>query len=73
MAQHQDLCVLGHGVHAVDGQCLYDLTDETVEEAERHGPAGSPLGSWLVKPAIALSDPSGQELSGLRRRLGAGR
>lgn len=34
--QHQDLGVLGYGVHAVDRQGFYDATKETVEEAERH-------------------------------------
>jgi hypothetical protein len=58
-SQHQDLCVFGDGVHAVERQGLDDSAEETVEEGVRHGRAGSPLGSCLVKAAIALLDPSG--------------
>ena len=39
MAQHEDLGVLGHGVHLVDADRLGDATDEPVEEGERHGSA----------------------------------
>lgn len=53
VTQHQDLCVLGHVVHAVNRQDLDDPTDQSVEEAERHGNAGSLLGSCLVKLVIA--------------------
>jgi hypothetical protein len=58
VTQHQDLCVLGDGVHAMDRQDLDDATDYAVEEAECHGTAGSRLGSCLVKLAIPLLDPS---------------
>ena len=60
MAQYQDLGVLGDAVSAMKGQGLDDATNKAVEEAERHGRSGSLLGSWLVKLAIALLDPSGR-------------
>ena len=41
------------GTHSLD-----DAAEQMVEEAERHGRAGSPLGSFLVKATIASSDPS---------------
>ena len=59
VAEHQDLRILGDGVHPVDAQELDDATDQAVEEAERHGVAGSPSRSCLVKPTIGLLDPSG--------------
>ena len=59
VAEHQDLGVLGDGVHPVDAQELDDATDQAVEEAERHGAAGSLVRSCLVKPTIGLLDPSG--------------
>jgi hypothetical protein len=37
LAKHQNLRVLGDGVHVVDAQELDDATDQAVEEAERHG------------------------------------
>jgi hypothetical protein len=57
MAQHQDLGVLGYGVHAVERQGLDDPAEQTGEKAERHGRAGSPLRSCLVKSGIALLNP----------------
>ncbi len=39
---------------------LDDAADQAVEEAERHGTAGSSSGSCLVKPWIGLLDPSGR-------------
>jgi hypothetical protein len=59
MAEHQDLGVFGDGVHAVERQGLDDPAEQTVEKAGRHGLAGSPIGSCLVKATIALLDPSG--------------
>ena len=38
---------------------LKEATDQAVEEAEGHGPAGSLPRSWLVKLRIRLLDPSG--------------
>ncbi len=59
VTHHQDLGVLGDGVHAVHRQDLDDATNKTVEEAERHGSARSLLGSFLVKLGIALFPRSG--------------
>jgi hypothetical protein len=42
----------------VDAKELDHATDQAIEEAEGHGPAGSPPRSWLVKPRIRLLDPS---------------
>jgi hypothetical protein len=36
LAQHEDLRVLGDGVHPADPDQLDDASDESVEEAERH-------------------------------------
>jgi hypothetical protein len=49
MTEHQDLRVFGDGVHAVERQRFDDAAEQTVEEAERYGRAGSPLGSCPVK------------------------
>lgn len=59
VAQHEDLGVVGSGVHVVDGQDLKDATDQAVEEAERHRSARSLFTTCLVKSAIKLLDPSG--------------
>ncbi|MGH9055566.1 MAG: hypothetical protein ACRDZX_01880 [Acidimicrobiales bacterium] len=37
VAEDQDLGVLGTGVHPVNTHNLEDTTDQTVQEAERHG------------------------------------
>jgi len=70
VAQHQDLCVLGDGVHVVDRRDLEDATDQAIEKAEGDGSAGSLLESCQVKPGIVLLDPSGRPpaRSGGRRR-----
>jgi hypothetical protein len=47
---------------------LDDPTNETVEEAERHGPEGLPHGSWLVKPLIGVVGPFRDSSSSLARR-----
>jgi hypothetical protein len=43
----------------MDTRELDDTSEQAVEEAERHGVAGSPLRSVLVKPVIGFLDPSG--------------
>ena len=67
LAQYQDLGVLGDAVHVGGRQGLDDATDQAMEEAERHRSPGSLFGFWLVKPAIALLDPSGNVLASLTR------
>ncbi len=52
VAQHEDLRVLGHGVPPASRDQLNDASDQTVEEAERHGTGASPTASSLVKPMI---------------------
>lgn len=59
VAQHQDLGVLGDGVHVVDREDLDDATYQAIEEAERHGAAPSLLVSCQVKSESELLDPSG--------------
>ena len=54
MTEHQDLRVFGDGVHAMERRGLDDAAEQTVEEAEHHGRAGSSLGSCLIKATIAL-------------------
>jgi hypothetical protein len=49
VAQHEDLRVLGHGVHAVGPDQLDDASDNSIDEAERHGVAASSRPSCLVK------------------------
>jgi hypothetical protein len=58
LTKHQDLRILGDGVHVVDPKELDDATDQAIEEAERHGVAGSRFRSCLVKLTIGLLDPS---------------
>jgi hypothetical protein len=50
MAQHQDLCVLGHRVHPVNVDRIEDAADESVEEREGHGLRAWSRPSCLVKP-----------------------
>ena len=57
VAEHEDLGVLGDLVHPMQPSELDDTADKAVEEAKRHGPAGFPLRSWLVKSRIRLLDP----------------
>ena len=59
MAQHEDLRVLGDGVHVVDRQDLQCTTHQAEEEAEHDGSAGSLFKSCQVKPGIRLLDSSG--------------
>jgi len=59
LTEHQDLGVLGAGIQMVDAKELEDSSEQAVEEAERHGVAGSPLRSILVKPVTDFLDPSG--------------
>jgi hypothetical protein len=49
VAQHEDFGVLGDGVHPVDPAQLQDVSDEAVEEAERHWAGASSSASSLVK------------------------
>jgi hypothetical protein len=58
VAEHEDFGVLGDLAHPMQPSELDDATDKAIEEAEGHGPAGSPPRSWLVKPRIRLLDPS---------------
>ena len=51
LAEHQDLGILGGGVHPVDAHEVDDTTDQAVEEAEGHEAAASPARSSLVKRA----------------------
>lgn len=57
-ATYQDLRILGDGVHVVDGKELDGATDQAIEEAEGHGVAGSRFRSCMIKPTIALLDPT---------------
>ena len=58
VAQHEDLCVLGEGVHPVDPEHLDDASDQAVEEAEGHGAGASSSGaSFLVKPRDRANGP----------------
>jgi len=50
VAQHEDLGVLGQGVHPVDTYRLGDATDEAIEEGERHRRRASFSASCLVNP-----------------------
>ena len=59
VAEYEDLGVLGDLAHPMQPSELDDAADKAVEEAESHGPAGSPPRSWLVNPRIRLLDPSG--------------
>jgi hypothetical protein len=38
----QDVRILGDGVHVVNAKELNDATEQSMEEAERHGVAGWP-------------------------------
>ena len=63
-AQYQVLGVLGELSLRCSGRAA--MTRRTSgRKAGRHGPSGSLLGSWLVKPAIALLGPSPLTPSGL--------
>jgi hypothetical protein len=42
----------------VDGKELDGATDQAIEEAEGHGVAGSRFRSCMIKPTIALLDPT---------------
>ncbi len=59
MAENEDFGVLGDLAHPMQPSEPDGATDKAIEEAECHGPAGSPPRSWLVKPKIRLLDPSG--------------
>ncbi len=48
VAQHKELRVLGDGARAADSDQLDDLTDKSIEEAERHGAAAASSASSLV-------------------------
>lgn len=57
LAEHQDLRVLGDGVHATDPYELDQVADQAVEEAERHRAGASPDPWCLVKPRAELLGP----------------
>jgi hypothetical protein len=57
LAEHQDLRVLGDGVHATDPYELDQVADQAVEEAERHRAGASPDPWCLVKPRAGLLGP----------------
>ena len=52
VTEHEDLGVLGRGVHPMDPKQFGNTADKTVDEAERHGRGAPPDHSWLVKPAM---------------------
>lgn len=59
VAEHEDLRVLGLGIHPMDANDLNDAPDETVEEGQGQERQASPSVLWLVK--------LGQGVSGLFR------
>ena len=59
VAEHEDLSVLGGGVHAMDSDNLEHATDHAVEERQPHSGGAWPCASSLVKPDVELLDPSG--------------
>lgn len=79
LAEHEDLRGLGEGVHPMDAHELEDLTDQAVEEAKRHGPAGSPFrscrsssgsGCWTLRAAMyrrRTAKDSAEEISAAKR------
>jgi hypothetical protein len=52
VTEHEDLGVLGRGVHPTDPKQFGNAADKTVDEAERHGLGASLPQSWLVKPTM---------------------
>ena len=57
VAEHEDLRVLGLGIHPMDANDLNDAPDETVEQGEGYDRQASPSVSWLVKVGQGASGP----------------
>ena len=57
MAEHEDLSVLGRGIHPMDMNDLNDAPDETVEEGQGHDRQASPSVLWLVKLGYGVFGP----------------
>ena len=62
MAEHEDLGILGNGVHSPRLDQFDDATGQAIEKAESQT-AGSPVKSPQVKPEIRFLDPSGTSSS----------
>ena len=57
VAQHEDLRLLGRGVHPMDTEQPEDATDESVEEGQGHEGRASQRALWLVKPGWRVIGP----------------
>ena len=58
VAEHEDLRVLGLGIHPMGANDLNDAPDETVEQGQDQERQVSPSVSWLVKLGQGVLDPS---------------
>jgi hypothetical protein len=56
VAEHEDLRVLGRGIHPMDANDLNDVPDETAEEGQGHDRQASPS-VWLDKVGQGDSGP----------------
>ena len=57
VAEHEDLRVLGLGIHPMGANDLNDAPDETVEQGQDQERQVSPSVSWLVKLGQGVSGP----------------
>jgi hypothetical protein len=57
VAEHEDLSVLGRGIHPMDANDLNDAPDDTVEKGQGHDQQASPRLLWLVTLGQAISGP----------------
>ncbi|MGD0286211.1 MAG: hypothetical protein ABSC31_07520 [Acidimicrobiales bacterium] len=57
VAEHEDLRVLGRGIHPMDANDLNDAPGETIEKGQGHERRASPSALWLVKPGQGVSGP----------------
>ena len=57
VTEHEDLRVLGRGIHPMDANDLNDAPGETIEKGQGHERRASPSPLWLVKPGQGVSGP----------------
>jgi hypothetical protein len=57
VAEHEDLRLLGRGIHPMDANNLNDAPDETVEEGQGHDRQASSSVLWLVNLGQGVSGP----------------
>jgi hypothetical protein len=58
VTEHEDLGILGRGVHLMDPKQFANTADQAVDEAERHSWRAALSRYLLVKPAIGYLDAS---------------